>query len=72
MSGMTHHQPFQNAGDISLAGGLATSPAWAPWLDSVNEVLTTGTLLIGLVLGLARLWVAFKDWRATNKAQPPG
>ena len=45
---------------FSLNRTSATSPAWAPYLDSVNDLLTTCTLLIGVVLGLIRL-VAF--WR---------
>lgn len=52
-----------NISDTVLASSLVTSPAWAPWLTSVNEILSTATLLIGLALGLGRLWQFFRDVR---------
>jgi hypothetical protein len=64
---MSHHQPFQNVGDITLATGLAASPAWVPWLDSLNQLLTTSTLLVGMVLGVTRLWTFWREWRSTDK-----
>ena len=42
--------------DSVLATGLVTSPAWATWLGNLNQMLTTATLIVGLVLGLGRLW----------------
>lgn len=42
--------------DVVIAGGLITSPAWASWLAEFNTVLTTLTLILGLVLGATRLW----------------
>jgi len=42
--------------DSLLASGLITSPAWVPWLNELNEILTTVTLVLGLALGLCRLW----------------
>lgn len=45
------------AKDSVLAGGLITSPAWAPLLSTVNELLVTATLVIGLIIGIARLWI---------------
>ena len=46
--------------DVFIAGGLITSPAWASWLAQFNTVLTTITLLLGLVLGATRLWQAHR------------
>lgn len=42
--------------DGVLAGGLVTSPVWVSWLGDFNEVLTSLTLIIGLALGVGRLW----------------
>lgn len=54
--------------DVLVAGGLITSPAWASWLDNINEVLTTATLLIGLVLGVIRLWLFIeRRYRSTSE-----
>ena len=50
-----------SVGDVTLAGGLAASPAWAPLLNSVNELLTTATLIIGIVLGVMRLWALYRN-----------
>lgn len=58
-----------HVGDFTLAGGLATSPAWAPWLDSVNELLTTCTLLIGVALGLIRLVAFWRHRRARGQGE---
>jgi hypothetical protein len=44
--------------DSVVIAGTVTSPAWASWLGDVNQVLTTLTLAVGLVLGVVRL-VAF-------------
>ena len=41
--------------DTVVATGLVASPAWAPWLGDLNQLLTTATLFIGLALGLGRL-----------------
>lgn len=41
--------------DSVLATGMVTSPAWAPWLGDLNQMLTTATLIIGLALGFGRL-----------------
>ncbi len=42
-------------GDSVLATGLVAAPAWASWLGDLNQVLTTLTLVVGLVLGVGRL-----------------
>jgi hypothetical protein len=49
--------------DAMLASGLVSSPAWASWLGEVNQLLTTATLIIGLLLGSARLWAFLADRR---------
>ena len=45
------------ATDAAIAAGLIAAPAWVPALSSVNDVLTTVTLLIGVALGAGRLWL---------------
>jgi hypothetical protein len=44
--------------DSVVIAGTVTSPAWAAWLGDVNQVLTTATLVVGLIFGVVRL-VAF-------------
>jgi hypothetical protein len=34
---------------------------WASWLAEINHVLTMITLVIGILIGLVRLWVAWKE-----------
>jgi hypothetical protein len=54
--------------DTVLASGLITAPAWGSWLAQLHEVLGILTLLVGLALGLSRLWIIFKDRnRQTNR-----
>lgn len=48
-------------GDTLLAGGLVTAPAWGPLLAQLNAMLTTATLVVGLVLGCGRLWSFLRD-----------
>ena len=49
--------------DSFLAGVLVSAPAWAPKLSTVNEFLTTLTLLCGALLGVGRLWLFIKRRR---------
>lgn len=42
--------------DSVIASSLITAPAWGLWLSEVNGLLTTVTLLIGIAIGLHRLW----------------
>lgn len=42
--------------DSVIASSLITAPAWGLWLSEINGVLTTVTLLIGIAIGLHRLW----------------
>jgi hypothetical protein len=41
--------------DTVIAAGLVTSPAWAPSLGDLNQLLTTASLIVGLALGIGRL-----------------
>lgn len=52
----SHHPSGAQVTDYSLAGALTTSPLWAPWLADVNGWLTFAGLLVGLALGVRRLW----------------
>jgi hypothetical protein len=66
IASMPHRQITQlGAGDVTLAGSLISSPIWASWLADFNELLTTMTLVIGVILGLARLWAVWVDRRKT-------
>ncbi|GBE44827.1 hypothetical protein BMS3Bbin10_02932 [bacterium BMS3Bbin10] len=49
--------------DVMLAAALIASPAWASWLGSLNQLLTSITLLCGAVLGVCRLWLFLKRLR---------
>lgn len=53
-----------SARDTVVAGFLVASPAWAPWLSGLNEVLTTITLLCGALLGIGRLWLFLRNRRS--------
>lgn len=55
------HSSLGAAQDGVLAGGLISASAWGPWLAELNQVLTAVSLLIGVVLGSARLWSFFKE-----------
>ncbi len=54
--------------DGVIASSLITAPAWGAWLSELNEVLTTLSLLIGLTLGLYRLWRIYQ--RNCNNKPP--
>jgi hypothetical protein len=60
---MQSHTNSQNASDALLTGCLVSAPAWASWLAQLNQLLTTGTLAVGLVIGLVRLWRFWRDRR---------
>lgn len=65
---MIPKQPITNgAADVTLAGSLLSSPVWASWLADFNELLTTLTLVIGVILGIARLLVFWMDWASRGK-----
>lgn len=65
--GFMPSHPIQNIGDITLAGTMVSTPAWVPWLESINAGLTTATLLIGMALALARLWSWWCEWREDRR-----
>lgn len=53
-------QPIQSTGtmqDSIIASSLISAPAWGAWLNELNGILTTLSLLIGLMIGMHRLWV---------------
>lgn len=47
--------------DGTLVAALASSPAWAPALGDVNDLLTTITLVLGILIALGRIWLFFRD-----------
>ena len=49
-------QSWKTIEDGVIASSLITAPAWGAWLSELNVVLTTLSLLIGLTLGIYRLW----------------
>jgi hypothetical protein len=51
------------AQDGALATALVSAPAWAPWLNDLNQLLTTASLGVGLALGAGRLWMFLRDRR---------
>lgn len=64
---MPHHNTSETAPDAILAAGLVSSPAWGPWLTQLNQLLTTATLIVGLTLGVARLWVFWRNRSQKDK-----
>jgi hypothetical protein len=58
---MPHKYSINGAGDVTLAGSLISSPVWASFLTDFNELLTTLTLIIGVILGIARLWLIWNE-----------
>jgi hypothetical protein len=57
------NDPSPNLPDTVIAGSLVTAPAWGPLLAQVNQLLTTATLIVGLILGCGRLWLFLRDRR---------
>jgi hypothetical protein len=55
--------PSQGVSDAILAGGLVTAPAWAGALSNVNALLTMMSLLVGLLIGVIRLWHLCREKR---------
>jgi len=55
--------------DGVIASGLITAPAWGPWIGQLNHILTTLSLLIGLAIGIHRLWRIYIN--ARTKTEPP-
>lgn len=55
-----NHQPIPTTDtmqDSIIASSLISAPAWGAWLNELNGILTTLSLLIGLMIGMHRLWV---------------
>lgn len=59
-------QPTGTVQDSVIASSLITAPAWGSWLNELNGILTTLSLLIGMLIGLHRLWRIFIS---SNKKQ---
>jgi hypothetical protein len=57
------HDPSQGVSDAILAGGLVAAPAWAGILSDVNALLTMASLLVGLLIGVVRLWHLWRERR---------
>lgn len=55
-----HSNQTDKLQDSVIASGLITAPAWSVWLSEVNGFLTTVSLLIGVAIGLHRLWRIIK------------
>ena len=56
---LTHH-PIHTTGTVQdsiIASCLIAAPAWGAILNELNGILTTLSLLIGLMIGIHRLWV---------------
>jgi uncharacterized protein involved in cysteine biosynthesis len=52
---MQHNSTSQNVSDVLLTSSLVAAPAWAGWLDQFNQLLTTLSLVVGLIFGIARI-----------------
>jgi hypothetical protein len=46
---------------------MITAPAWVPWLENFNQLLTTGTLILGIAFSAARLWAFYAQWRSRRR-----
>jgi hypothetical protein len=57
------NEPSPDLPDTVIAGSLVAAPAWGPLLSQVNQLLTTATLIVGLILGCGRLWLFLRDRR---------
>ena len=57
--------------DSVIASGLITAPAWSAWLSEINGFLTTVSLVIGVAIGLHRLWRIFNKPPEDKGPQSP-
>ena len=57
------HDPSQGVSDAILAGGLIAAPAWSVPLSELNILLTTLSLVVGLLIGAIRLWRLWRTGR---------
>lgn len=57
------HDPSHGVSDAILAGGLVAAPAWAGALGNVNALLTMVSLIVGLLIGVVRLWRLWSERR---------
>jgi hypothetical protein len=68
---ISQHPVIVATSDATLTGALLSSPAWAPALADINLLLTTATLIIGLVLGMLRLLGMYRDAKRKRREGPP-
>ncbi len=64
------NHPYQPTGTIQdsvIASSLISAPAWGAWLNELNGVLTTLSLLVGLIIGIHRLWVVYSAPKSKSK-----
>jgi|GEM_PF-5635458 len=61
------NQPTGTMQDSVIASSLIAAPAWGAWLNELNGLLTTLSLLVGLFIGLHRLWVVFSAPKNKSK-----
>jgi membrane protein DedA with SNARE-associated domain len=47
--------------DIPILAGLATAPVWAIPLTEINEMLTTASLVLAIILALGRVYFWIRD-----------
>lgn len=66
-----HHSPSAAVQDSVIASSLITAPAWSAWLSEVNGLLTTLSLIIGVTIGVHRLWRIFRKSPPTPGAPTP-
>jgi hypothetical protein len=61
-----HHHALQAAIDGGVFGVLASAPIWGAWLADLNMLLTSGTLLCGMLVGIGRLILLYREWRKSK------
>lgn len=63
--------PSETVQDSVIASGLITAPAWGAWLGQLNGLLTTISLIIGLLIGLHRLWLICRAAKTKKDQNQP-
>lgn len=53
--------------DSIIASSLISAPAWSSWLNYLNGWLTTLSLIIGLLIGVHRLWIIIKTSKSKSE-----
>jgi hypothetical protein len=58
--------------DGAMAGTAISAPAWVPMLEQINVLLTTVSLVLGILGAMFAAWrgaVWFADWLKQRKAR---